>query len=147
MIIYQLLCIVTLMLRTANVLQLSIACATPWHFRCSTLFVYVPGTWDQWGRYLGPLCSAQLRWCHCMYQLQNKQINMHFSSRTETDDEPIARKIKLGLTVDAAGKGTFATLRKDELISKTTLRRVATRAPLQLSLLASAAIRARARAQ
>ena len=57
-----------------------------------------------------------------------------------------SRKIKLGLTVDAAGKGTFTILRKDELISKSTLRRVATRALLQLSLLASAAVRARARA-
>ena len=39
-----------------------------------------------------------------------------------------------------------ACTRYSEKMSKTTLRRLATRAPLQLSLLASAAVRARARA-
>ena len=46
-----------------------------------TVFVYSPGTWDQWERYLWPSCSTQLHWCRCICQLENNNNNKKINSK------------------------------------------------------------------
>ena len=135
------------MLRTANVLQLSIytnSMHVPHHGTSDVvpcLFTFLEHGTSEGG--ISDLHAVLS--CAGIIVCTNCRIKCIFRHVLKSMMNRSSRKIKL--TVDTAGKGTFAILRKDELISKSTLRRVATRAPLQLSLLASAAIRARARAQ